>query len=339
MDAHPDFAVLGLAEPTIELRAIKSAYARLLRIHRPEEDAQTFQALSEAYERALAWARQQLGAARGALPADASATVSPAGPDLAVAQPTPTGASTVPQPAPVDPMAIARRLLEQALRDGLTEDWLEQQPDLLGITVRQRVALTLAELLDETSLLPAMQSLDRLAAFFGWEPLTLPAAAARALSRAQAHQWLHEDAAARYEQFDTPTEFAHICKLLLRPFRWWDYLTLNEQYMEMGLHRIGQLDLETLGQTARILPPDTLAFWRQWGSLRTLVPARLFMSAVQAIVFSLVCTALLMIRPNGSSALHAPPLWAMVIFPVTFGFMLARHTVQVRRSHRRVRHR
>src|SRR5579863_5725496 len=45
--------LLGI-EPTDDVRAIKRAYARLLQVHRPDEDQEAFERLRQAYERALA---------------------------------------------------------------------------------------------------------------------------------------------------------------------------------------------------------------------------------------------------------------------------------------------
>src|SRR6187551_930011 len=54
-----DWQVLGLAEPTDELTLIKRSYAAKLKLTRPDNDAQAYQALREAYDRMVAWARQQ----------------------------------------------------------------------------------------------------------------------------------------------------------------------------------------------------------------------------------------------------------------------------------------
>jgi hypothetical protein len=78
-----DWQLLGL-QPTRDLLAIKRAYAQRLRVTRPDDDAQAYQALREAYERAQQWARWRAEAgadadapAAGTAPVDAPDAVAP----------------------------------------------------------------------------------------------------------------------------------------------------------------------------------------------------------------------------------------------------------------------
>lgn len=99
-----DWARLGIA-PTTELVAIKKAYALKLKVTRPDDDAEAYQALRAAYERAqqwAAWARAHpeeagLDATEGAAPAEASPPPPPPAP------PTPEPAPHDPAPPPVAP--------------------------------------------------------------------------------------------------------------------------------------------------------------------------------------------------------------------------------------------
>jgi len=54
-----DWQMLGLAELTNDLALIKRSYAAKLKVTRPDDDAQAYQALREAYDRMVAWARHQ----------------------------------------------------------------------------------------------------------------------------------------------------------------------------------------------------------------------------------------------------------------------------------------
>jgi hypothetical protein len=51
------WSVLGLA-PTEDITAIKKAYAKMLKIHHPEEDPEGFQRLREAYDKAIKYAKE-----------------------------------------------------------------------------------------------------------------------------------------------------------------------------------------------------------------------------------------------------------------------------------------
>lgn len=82
-----DWARLGL-EPTADLAAIKKAYALKLKTTRPDDDAEAYQALRGAYERAQQWARwQALNAAEteaeASTTADEAAAAAETGADVA----------------------------------------------------------------------------------------------------------------------------------------------------------------------------------------------------------------------------------------------------------------
>ncbi|AZK48051.1 J domain-containing protein [Paenibacillus lentus] len=47
-------------EPTHDIKAIKRAYAKMLQVYHPEEDAEGYQALREAYDRALKFVKEQV---------------------------------------------------------------------------------------------------------------------------------------------------------------------------------------------------------------------------------------------------------------------------------------
>lgn len=92
-----DWAQLGIA-PTPQLAAIKKAYAARLKVTRPDDDAEAYQALRAAYERTqqwAAWARVEIEQGRDPMPRGAGADEAPA-PDDAL---TPAAAEPVALPA------------------------------------------------------------------------------------------------------------------------------------------------------------------------------------------------------------------------------------------------
>ncbi|MGQ3050871.1 MAG: hypothetical protein ACT6S0_03715 [Roseateles sp.] len=109
-----DWALLGLA-PTTELAAIKKAYALKLRVTRPDDDAEAYQALRGAYERVQQWLKWQQQ--------EAASQVS----EEAVAAPLLSEPKVEPAAAPVvaiEPLPLPEHVVQpQHLIDELTQRW------------------------------------------------------------------------------------------------------------------------------------------------------------------------------------------------------------------------
>lgn len=86
-----DWQLIGLPEPTDDLAAIKRSYAVRLKVTRPDDDAQAYQALREAYDRMVAWARHQHAARAQA--------------QVATAAPEPAPVAAVVEPAAEEPLS------------------------------------------------------------------------------------------------------------------------------------------------------------------------------------------------------------------------------------------
>lgn len=131
-----DWARLGI-EPTTELAAIKKAYALKLKVTRPDDDAEAYQALRAAYERvqqSLKWQQQPPGQADAGAQATNEANV---GPEPA-SEPVHEAAPPEPLTAPaVDPRHLIDELVPRWRQSGepaLLQAWhatrqaLDQQP-------------------------------------------------------------------------------------------------------------------------------------------------------------------------------------------------------------------
>lgn len=117
-----DWALLGI-EPTTQLAAIKKAYALKLKVTRPDDDAEAYQALRGAYERAQQWAAWERSRAQESTEAPAAGSAAaetsraaeaptvmspPVEAPVAVtslppdpeAMPSPAATATAPAPAP-----------------------------------------------------------------------------------------------------------------------------------------------------------------------------------------------------------------------------------------------
>jgi hypothetical protein len=150
-----DWALLGL-EPTTELTAIKKAYALRLKVTRPDDDAEAYQALRAAYERSLQWARwtQQDEGAPGAAPARAEPPAPPPAThsEVDVVAPSLADEAHVAAVAPQELIAQVDALWHQQGDAALLESWASLQHRLGGTALGQ---------VDEVSTAFARWVLDR----------------------------------------------------------------------------------------------------------------------------------------------------------------------------------
>lgn len=158
-----DWALLGI-EPTADLIAIKKAYAARLKVTRPDDDAQAYQALRDAYDRVQRWA----AAPPPSVPPRPPAVVPPAAPPVLTAQ-TPTPVPLALPPAE-DLVEQAEALWQQGGDAGLLAGWpaLLAQLQARPLTQRDDDAQQFAQWLVASVSLPAgvCRSLQR---HFDWQ--------------------------------------------------------------------------------------------------------------------------------------------------------------------------
>lgn len=201
-----DWQRLGLESPTHELAVIKRAYAKKLRVTRPDDDAQSYQALREAYDRLVQFARwhaQEAAPADEDLQAPAPPPEDPAPapplpdavlaaidllprsvpefepppvrPPAPVAAPPPAPAPAQPQapasPPPPSPQALCEALVQQLQRGhAAVQAWLptlQQQLDALPLQQRAEASARFADLVLQSNGLP-LELLLLLEDHFGW---------------------------------------------------------------------------------------------------------------------------------------------------------------------------
>ncbi|MEO6280023.1 hypothetical protein [Roseateles sp.] len=131
-----DWSLLGIA-PTTELAAIKKAYALKLRVTRPDDDAEAYQALRGAYERAQQWLKWQQEAASEASEEPAAAPLLSEPPTEPAAAPVEASEPLTPPELVVQPQHLIDELSLRWRRSGesaLLHEWsavqreLDQQP-------------------------------------------------------------------------------------------------------------------------------------------------------------------------------------------------------------------
>ncbi len=186
-------------------RAIKRAYARLLRSNRPDDDAEAFQQLHAAYQTALAWYRERQHqqppdshhqeALAAHAPAFTPATVSTDAP-AAIAP----GADAPPLHEDLLPLAtLPQHIASAASRldeDGFAQ-WLQQRPELWSLSAKQLIARPLAELLfNAPDIAMGRDNFEQITEAFGWNQVDGPIDAYALLRlREQLHaRWLADEA-------------------------------------------------------------------------------------------------------------------------------------------------
>lgn len=163
------FGFLGLPADADE-RAVKRAYARLLKTTRPDEDPEGFQRLHEAYQEALSLIREQVLEV-----ADADEYIVHVSPDTSppASYAVPSDALAQESPAPcIDEVMLRAELIARAegYLPSAFRHYLEHHPALYGLEVKRRIGQAIFESIayEEVQVRPG--TLAVLAEFFGFTP-------------------------------------------------------------------------------------------------------------------------------------------------------------------------
>lgn len=153
--------------PTEDLRAIKRAYARLLKALPANADTPAFQRLQEAYAHALFLARQPAGSTAVVAPASADSTVGVQDSMPAPAPPEASPADLSPDRQSARDFATSALAALAALPAEERADWLWQQQELVALEGReQHEAALLYRVIEDVNqwldCVPALHS------FFDW---------------------------------------------------------------------------------------------------------------------------------------------------------------------------
>lgn len=174
---HGFFEQLGLS-PGANEKSIRLAYARLLKIHRPDEDPAAFQRLHTAYQQALQWCRHQasIPAAGEVVPQPHDAPVAPAFSErLQQSRPmplAPLATRAIPHDRSDSPRFVpedfARELSLIAVQGDseALQRWLENHPGLWSLQLKQALGATLLQKLAHHPMPMPANCFDTLLAYF-----------------------------------------------------------------------------------------------------------------------------------------------------------------------------
>ena len=323
------FGVLGLAADADE-RAIKRAYAALLRVHRPDDDPAEFQRINEAYAWALEACRRRAMEA-GEAPEAAEPPKAPI-PDAPAATATTTAAShAIPTPDEVAPRDLPAELLgeteaeQRAALDAVLdvarqgrvralEQHLRGAFTYWTMDAKRQLAWRLLDRLAEEPVAMPGDCFDALMAFFALDDVhAVRNLRHLALMREECMQWWQLRRRTARPGSRTPESrvdnayYAMINRLHGR-FSWWTtpWQALRPSAaVDVGrfLHSLG---LRTSSRLPPGIDPATLQFW---ANLLTLDPpltrARLTVFALRTLIG---VTALVLIALLLAGDADGPPL-------------------------------
>ena len=321
--ANP-FRVLGL-DRKADMPTIKRAYAKLLRTHRPDEDAAAFQRLHEAYEACLEQARwrEQGGSEddHGDGIGPAVADTQPAGPvfvqrdadALDGAHPSRGSAATDPT-APGDAgfnvEAFAGELVARMRNDSAraVDAWLASNESLYSVDRKQALQPIVVQALGKVEPATAAEHFDTLTRFFALDTVGIDGWLRHQLDLVERR--IHD--ASRFEhqlrlhtsKYATWTD-AQLAKELFGPPHW-----LRRPFLLLVPGLPGRL--ATLAQNLHAASPEafetqlhqpTCRFWGRATDRAAFSRERLLVVGIRALLFSLVIAAYVAaIDVNGSFA-------------------------------------
>lgn len=328
--------VLELDEDADE-HAIKRAYAKRLRVTRPDDDPVAFQQLHEAYQAALAWVQQRpasLDAAGGGRPHIPSTPVPvPVPADSAPAVATP------PLRQIVDVADSARRVLAQAgqLQPDALRDWLAQQPELWSLYSKPAVGEAVLDLL--CSHLPSlpMAASEVLVETFGWHDLHsgIDPYALRTCRLRMHRSWLvqprnHGPLAELLRQNGQPCTVGgardHLA-WLSRPWKAWQALLTSLPPMRgRDLNRtLDVLCIDDATDAPAPLRGQQVDFWLRIGQRDRMNVARGLQGLLRGIASGLALSSLILVY--GVLKSSEPDAWPMQRFAELAGWALLALTV------------
>ncbi|WP_286070398.1 hypothetical protein [Stenotrophomonas sp. 57] len=333
--------VLELDEDADE-RAIKRAYAQRLRLTRPEDDPVAFQQLHEAYQAALAWAKDRTTEEAPWPGSEPEAPLQWAAPRVEDAGPQ--ADDHVRADPCMDVEAIARRILAEAVQqepDALQE-WLAQQPELWSLQDKARIGDALLDALFSATEPVQADNLDVLAERFGWDEIgsSVDPYALDARRMEMHRQWVvqpgnHHRLAELLQRCGLPNPPAaareHMA-WLSRPWNHWQALltSLSPQRGRDLNQTLDALGIDDDTPVPAPLQTRQIAFWRDIGAMHRLNRERWLQGLLRGVAGAVIAALLVLAvgvlgqlaSGGGAAGIHPMATYARVALYAALALVL-----------------